>query len=421
MPHYFVYKNGLGNYFTPLTCGTDGTIRKQPVLYVGFDEEWPAETGETLPATEENGGETPHPWKLDDLNHIRFVSHKANQSQFLLLTFEKTVLRFWEVVKPVRVATAAELQIAEQIGGRRPKDYAPHFEDPATNPLRVLPVKLVAEVPRGSLYTSVDSLASYQYLIRGTCRPLWRASGPTAATPVEGIQEASKAPVPRCKRVGPEQPFAAFVRLYLNELLHRRGKLPASASGERLGKVVTDHEIALRVVLSTLNPILVETAALTFVQDLGLTPDIGVGKAKDVVDVRARAAAPDGSFSKEIAQAALDKLDGISVTDPGRNDAVRKNLAAGTLDIQCKAADGGEIPEGILYFGSASAGRQDRVNSLLLDRLEGLPANGGWPHLHRFLSMQARLLLAEWSAPAVHPACPGEMGLPTPPGAANAP
>jgi hypothetical protein len=401
--NYFVYKNGKGNFWSALA-------KEHEHFYVGFDDEWPKEAGETLAPTQVNGGDTPHSWKLADLNHIRFVSHGANQAEFMLLTFEKTELCFWRVTGPVKPASKELHEAARKIHGGDLL-YREYFvpskdkTDPdglrvlALPPFRVLPVKLAASVRRNGTYTSVDSLASYQYLIRGTCRPLWRASGPTGSEVPWDIEKHRQNQVPRCQRVGKEEPFGAFVRLYLNELLHRHAKLPAEADGARLGNHATDLTSARNIVMATLNPILVETAALAFVQDLGLTPDIGVGKSKDVVDVRARAAAPDGTRDRERAAEVWMRLKALEAPLPSLelSEVLRHNLVEnGTLDIQCKAADRDAKVAGILYFGFKGE-EATGPDLLLLNHIDALLASGSWPHLDRFLAMQARILRGEWS------------------------
>lgn len=404
MLNYFVYKNGTGNFWSDLA-------KKHGFLYVGFDDNWPEEAGETLAPTLENGGETPHSWKVADLNHIRFVSRDANHAEFMLLTFEKTELCFWRVTGPVKPAPDELHKAAGAIhdGASLYREYFVPSKDETDPegvrvlplpPFRLLPVKLVASVPRDGIYTSVDSLASYQYLIRGTCRPLWRASGPTAAEVPGDIEAQAQAQVPRCQRVRKEEPFSAFVRLYLNEVLHRQAKLPGQAEGARLGNHATDLISARRIVLATLNPILVETAALAFVQDLGLTPDIGVGKSKDVVDVRARAADSGGEFDVRLARCAFIKLEGLGLK---LSAAFRsKLLTTGTLDIQCKAADRKADVEGVLYFGFKAANVKDE-DRLLLNQFDALFPSG-WNYLRQFIAMQARILLGEWpSAQTVDP------------------
>ena len=57
MINYFVYKNGAGNFWAPLTEEINH-------LYVGFDEEWSKGSEPILPATYDNGGEVPHDWRV---------------------------------------------------------------------------------------------------------------------------------------------------------------------------------------------------------------------------------------------------------------------------------------------------------------------------------------------------------------------
>jgi hypothetical protein len=396
MLNYFVYKNGQGNFWSALA-------HDHGHLYVGFDDQWVGEDGETRVPTSVNGGEDSRSRELADLNHILFVSHPDNYAEFLLLTFEKTDLCFWQVTGPV-TAASPDLHAAAAQMNRRGKLYQEYFapsqvdtNTKGTNtelpPFRVLPVKLIATVPRHAIYTSVDSLASYQYLIRGTCRPLWRASGTnTDDMPDEIVNHVQKS-IPRCKLIKPERPFAAFVRLYLNELLHRHAEVQPQLERPRLGNHATDHASALRIVKATLNPILVETAALAFVQDLGLTPDIGVGKTKDVVDIRARAAGADGGIDKGVAEVALAKLKGLRIVlSPG----LRKNLVKfGVLDIQCKAADQKGGGNGVLYFGFKDE-KKTAEDVFRLNVVDTLLRAGDWPHLERFFAMQARILRGDW-------------------------
>lgn len=405
MLNYFVYKNGLGNFWSPLA-------QEAGVLYVGFDDRWREGSDgriEPLP-TEDNEGSN-----RGDLNHILFVSHPTNWPRFLLLTFERTVLRFWQVTGSVRVASMDELAIAAGIDPRRrPADYQQYFATPAgkaaPSPLRVLPVRRVAEVPRADLYTSVDSLAVYQSLNRGTCGPLWRSSGPTAARLPAGI--AAQQAIAGCRRgkLGLETRFAAFVRLYLNELLSRH-RPDLAAGAPRLGDHAADPASASQIVIATLNPILVETAALAFAQDLGLTPDIGVGKGMDVVDVRARAASDDGALDLALAAQACARLDALALPDLRLSPGLReKLLMSGTLDIQCKAAERGEAAIGVLYFGFKGSLRGGN-DLLLLDYLDVLLAGGPWPNLRRFLAMQARILIGDWTLSDRPPPAPSTAGV----------
>lgn len=270
-----------------------------------------------------------------------------------------------------------------------------YFTQP--QPFRSLPVELFAEIPRHRLYTSIDSLSVYQYLNRGTCRPFWRISGPTGAEIPGGIKESDLTDTYPSGTLVKEERFAAFTRLYLNDVLFRRVPQEVPADIPRLGAIPgLDYR---DMALATFNPILVETAALALVADLGLTPDIGVGKGMDVIDVRARAATPDGRLDIELAAGALERLRAIGVR---ASDKLQRTLREdGVLDIQCKAAHRDHVPEGILYFGFRREGEGEGETDTLLapalaQALDRPPFDDESSAVRRFVAMQAEVLRGAW-------------------------
>jgi hypothetical protein len=83
--HYFVYKTGTGNSWSPLA--------EHGHLYVGYDGDWRPDGAEMdlppIPVVDKAAGSL-----RDDLGNILLVSHPANRNRFTLLTFEKSVVRF---------------------------------------------------------------------------------------------------------------------------------------------------------------------------------------------------------------------------------------------------------------------------------------------------------------------------------------
>ena len=337
------------------------------------------------------------------------MASAKHRSRFVLLTFSKHYLRFWRVDGEPVVHRAGDplwncaADCLSSIPAMR-EEFAPgksvsEKKWPPTEQFRTLPVKLLAEVERRTLYTSIDSLAVYQYLNRGTCRPLWRISGPTGA-------ELRFAPAPpddvyRHGNLSLEEPFAAFVRLYLGGILRR--ECPQQF-GEQpfLGEVDSD------LTVNTMNPILVETAALAFCQDLGLTPDIGVGKGKDVVDIRARAAGSEGLLDLVIAdRAAKDLAAALALADcPDHARVVSRLRLEGVLDIQCKAGqperslgDGVDFGR-VLHFGFFNEEYAKKRTVLFLRRLPVVSTARGVSDrtsaLGRFLAMQEQVLRGRW-------------------------
>src|SRR5262249_45084308 len=146
---------------------------------------------------------------------------------------------------------------------------------------KTLPAVEVAAVPRRQLYASIDSLAVYQFLNRGTCRPIWRIEGPTEAEMPPLIAGQAQHSVRGRDKQGEETKYAAFVRLYLNSALGgalggtQPSRFPLLAGQPTLASFWPSMTARNRqqLVLATANPILVETAALYFRLDLGLIAD----------------------------------------------------------------------------------------------------------------------------------------------------
>jgi hypothetical protein len=410
--HYYVYKNGKGN------CWADFS-REHGHLYVGYDgtcDKLVAEAGfHPIPIVQQ---EDKHLADFqDDLLHIMVAAHVDNHARFLLLTFEEDVVCFWRARGEVQrhehesdVWRTAK-KYADQssvMGGYAyfnetraplPWDQQRTFADLRLKEraFRTLPVELVDQVERHRLYTSIDSLSVYQYLNRGTCRPFWRISGPTGANIPEEIQPSGPTATYLSGGLAAETRFAAFARLYLNEILVRRVPQKVPANLPHLGALRNLDYRALA--LATFNPILVETAALALVADLGLTPDIGVGKGMDVIDVRARAATPDGRLDPALAERALHRLRATGVNASPKLTGTL--LDHGVLDIQCKAAHRDHVSEGILYFGFQ---REDKCNretdTLLVPALQAAldrePFADPGSALRRFVAMQAEVLRGAW-------------------------
>ena len=417
--NYFVYKAGVGNCWLPLAKRGHG-------LYVGFSDE-------TEP-TKQN----PHPIRIrvqedpqfqpltgGDDDNVSWLTHRDNQKDSLLLVFDTQNLLMYEVTGPLGVhgpapprGTYEEAQeyfknvYSGKVRGRdkRFKDYAAALGDEVKNPVfKTLPVSLVATVPRSSLYTSVDSLSVYQGLNRGTCRRLWRATGPTQGGFPESLlrkvqgrrrPEAEAPYTPRIPRwddklpTGEETPFGAFVRLYLNDLLTRYGTSKAwrtrGRAEQRLSQLGESQ--VRQLAFASFNPILVETAAFYFCLDLGLLPDVGTGKGFEHVDVRARAE-PGCDVEK-----VLKKLKAIKTLS--LSGEAEENIRKGTLELQCKASDKGGVAKHLLYFGYRKGGPDGamRSNTVHLPALLAQIDEGGWEQglLRRFVQMQERVIRSVW-------------------------
>lgn len=415
--HYFVYKNGSGHAWSEFT-------HEYKQLYVGYDDYWKDKNGQQLKPIKLFDEAIAQLKYRDDLAHLLVVSHVAHQGKFRLLTFEDDFLHFWEVQGSVQhnakgsplwnqantlfrdtrqanrndVPGVFRVDNAFMPVGTRTRKQTYNDQDDEQRGFRTLPVKRVLSVDRRELYTSIDTLAVYQYLNRGTCRPLWRINGPPGAT-LHGVPLNPPDDVYSHGKLSQEQPFAAFVRLYLNGLLKVKPNLTS---------MKPDYE---NLVLNTLNPILVETAALAIVRDLGLTPDIGVGKGKDDIDVRARAVANGGGRDLGLARKAAQRLSeivcttaGVTKPSPELREVTKRLADSGILDIQCKAGGSKAASSSILFFGHFTESEQEGKAVLLAKNLRaasnqldhGSNSKAG-SELSRFLGLQQMMLQGTWS------------------------
>jgi hypothetical protein len=387
--NYFFYKCGEANCWLPVALEGHG-------LYVGFDDSNPSIIIRGTEATfQARTGQ--------DDDNIVWLTHPSNRPWFLLLTFSESQLIFWEVSGPLQVhrPESKVFELAhthwKKFPTKRREAYKHIFGPDAIDPVfKTLPAAKLAAAPRRGLYASIDSLAVYQFLNRGTCRPIWRIEGPTEAAMPLLIARQSQASVRGRDKQGEETKYAAFVRLYLNSALilalgqDMAARLPRLIRQPSLTSFwpsmpARDRQI---LVLATANPILVETAALYFCLDLGLIADIGSGKGIDVIDVRARAE------SQEAADRAASVLlelqaDGIVISD-----AVRARLRSeGVLEVQCKAADRQVGTANLIYFGyrRTAKSKTDTVPiSCLAQAFTRKPWRQGF--LNRFLAVQERIL-----------------------------
>jgi hypothetical protein len=394
--NYFFYKCGEANCWLPVALKGHG-------LYVGFgDSPSSAPTGNPWIATREPEA-TFRARTGEDDDNIAWLTHPSNRSWFLLLTFSESDLIFWEVSDKLQVHRPGSeaFELADTLWRKFPaksRETYKHIFGPDTlDPVfKTLPAAKVAAVPRRELYASIDSLAVYQFLNRGTCRPIWRIQGPTEAEMPPLIAGQSQASVRGRDKQGKETNYAAFVRLYLNSALARAlGHTLPSPFPRLTGQpALASFWMSMsalhqqQLVLTTANPILVETAALYFCLDLGLIADIGSGKGIDVIDVRARAE------SQRAADRAAELLAGLQAEGIVISEAVRNRLRTErVLEIQCKAADRKFDSKNIIYFGYRRKAKSE-TNTAPMTRLAQAFTRDPWRQglLKRFLAMQEQIV-----------------------------
>jgi hypothetical protein len=116
-----------------------------------------------------------------------------------------------------------------------------------------------------------------------------------------------------------ETGYGRFVREYLDNTID-----PERTSSIRL---LNDSQ-RMTIICATLNPILVETAAMLFALDIGMVIDSGSGKGRQGIDV---VAACGNGTSSQLVIARLQSL-GIAL----HSEAVESLKNTGTMSFQCK-------------------------------------------------------------------------------------
>lgn len=120
-----------------------------------------------------------------------------------------------------------------------------------------------------------------------------------------------------------ESGYGRFVREYLDRIVD-------PASNNSLGSL--SHEQRMRLVCATVNPLLVETAAMLFALDIGMVIDSGRGKGRHGIDVIA--ACPRDSSPSVV----LERLETLGISLP--KAPAEHLLESRTLSFQCKGYDG---------------------------------------------------------------------------------
>jgi hypothetical protein len=301
-PYYFFMKVGTANMYL-------AQAKKEGLMWVGFD-------GDKIPQVAKNPLDDNWPQGVDraltDLYYLAGATSQFVRESCRVVTFNSTHLQIWKITGALQDMTeiAAQRLDIEFAAGQK------HF-----------PAEIIREVPRSGLLGSINSLSVYQYLNRGTFRPVFRCY-PGAFTD----QSKNRWLLESEKLNGfwrqEETNYGVWVRLYLNSL-----------AGESKWTVLPplNAEQIRDLIPFIVSPAQLETAAMHFAQDLGLTVDIGSGKGLDKVDVRASVRHKEKSERDRIVRSALDlcSRNGFLLGDRVASNLLREF----SLSIQCKNYD----------------------------------------------------------------------------------
>lgn len=202
---------------------------------------------------------------------------------------------------------------------------------------RFVKLKRVFHCNRTELPPPINSLSVYQGFSRGTFRPIASADSgkEEALTPILQHSNLIKTNTYTGNSYT-ERRFGHFIRKYISFLADPTSKDFYNYMG-------LDDTSGLQLILNTLNPGQMETAAMLLILDLGFVPEIGTAHALDSIDVR-------GRLPEKISP--LQILQKIKLLNLPMNKAIEEKLIGErVLEIQCKAYQPNSVSrEDIVFF-----------------------------------------------------------------------
>ena len=244
---------------------------------------------------------------------------------------------------------------------------------------RFLPARRIcAPTSSEDLYAPIDTLSVLQQLNRRTFAYMTEINPPAVPWP-EGIFEGTTV---FAGPAGPreESGYGRFVREYLDLIVE-------PDLNNSLASLSRDQR--MRLVCATVNPLLVETAAMLFALDIGMVIDSGRGNGRQGIDVIA--ACPRESSPDQI----LERLSSLGISLP--HAAAEHLRERRTLSFQCKGYDGmsANVAERFVEFrpfGSA-AGSARGISLFEVLRLACHPDRTGLNHLNGWLDRMCEVVV----------------------------
>lgn len=206
------------------------------------------------------------------------------------------------------------------------------------NGIKILPVEEdLVEIKRSNLFAPIDSLSVYQYLNRGTFRPVFNVGHDREIELIRNKEFYDELEVFEYKQNGEdkeiiETDFGKFIRIYFNEIFPylKDQKIPKNP----FSKIEEDKFYFL--LQSIMNPIQVETLASLLIIDIGLTPDVMTGKGLDFVDIKGTCREFEEDKGLKNIEKVIEFL--IKKLNFEISEKLEKKIKeTKTIEIQCKA------------------------------------------------------------------------------------
>jgi len=375
--YYFLMKVGNSNCFLSKAESLGG-------FWVGF-------SNYDIPKFK-NDTDCPIDLRYPDLHFLSLFSSKKWRKNVRILTFSANKLIIWKIedaltylseIKLTKSEILAILSNEENFKSVSPKTKDILLRDlndlDKYSRLKILPVSKEFETHRGNLFAPIDSLSVYQYLNQGTFRPIFRCGEDMKFPNFFETEMEYLPPITIMKKIKnrteshklTETDFGKFIRIYLNDLidLHNGNINSHDSYFKKLSK-----DKIYSIIASVLNPAQVETLAYHLSLDLGLIPDVGLGKGLDVADVKASCRHFPKEKSNKIISSAINKLESLEVAFSTDLKSIISNTK--TIRIQCKACKSSTKNEGTLYltkkFNDVESSEKDTlyINTLIKEALK---------------------------------------------------
>ncbi|TGM82522.1 hypothetical protein [Leptospira bouyouniensis] len=384
---YFFYKNGKGNFFQK-----EEFFYFFPGLYVGFNDLPRSESYIDKPKSEyietRKKGERDFfkNEKSNDDDLIAYLLFEERREKKNLVVFDSLFIYFYEITNDLYIINKNPLlsELKKIIQSQKSKIKHQYiFKDDGKIEIeekyKFIPVKLLNKIPRTKLYAPINSIAVYQYLNQGTCRPFSKIGKSENRKlinnqNIELFRLKSKMPYSNDY----ETDFGVYIRSYFNTLLKRKPDLTDLKNG------LTQKDLIL-FTISTFNPSMMETACFYFCMDIGLFPESVNANSLDFVDIRSF---PLKEFD-EIFKI-LNK-NNIILSDKIKEKFIKNKM----IEFQCKAygfSPTATNKDELIHFLPERKSKSDLntigIQELVLNEID-------FPNLHRYVELQTSRVFGE--------------------------
>jgi hypothetical protein len=319
-----------------------------------------------------------------DWEYLNLFSEKRWRKKIRIITYDSNELKFWEIID--KVTRFNKVHSSESLPKKLIKLKQKNLKD--FHLWNFLPVKFLSAINRSLLPSSIDSLSVYQYLNRGTFRPLIRLADYKNKFKFPKLIEddLNKFTIKTSKKIEEtiiETKYSRILRFYFDAIFSEKEKYPIELRKTFSDLTASEKNLILGVLF---NPAQVETMAMLLIQDIGFTADIGIGKGLDFVDIK-------GSLRHRQETDISKCLEKLSTNDliKFNKNTYDKIIKEKTINIQCKAESYSDIANDLIYLLPES--RNSVVENMIfieniIEKMENSNFKSDFPLLSDWLNLQ---------------------------------